>query len=120
MADLTNLKVGDTVVSRNGGVSSIDSDFYFDDKWVFIHGIYFDVLTGLVGKATDDSPFDIVSIAPKPEPKRIKGWINLYDKNSCYQGIGDALYDTRKDADNNACKSRKACIEIDVAEGEGL
>lgn len=54
--------------------------------------------------------------APAPK-KRIHGWINIYP-STC-----SGLYDTRERADSRAATAvadRIACIEIDVAEGEGL
>jgi hypothetical protein len=65
--------------------------------------------------ATKKSPFDIISITPNPEPKRIQGWLNIYS-----WGLG-SLRDTREEADGQiGANERIACIPIDVAEGEGL
>ena len=48
--------------------------------------------------------------APAPKP-RIKGWVNIYAKNTS---------DNREQADLRAGSTRRACICIDIEEGEGL
>ena len=48
-----------------------------------------------------------------PRPKRIEGWLNIYP-NGC------SLHLSKPDADLLQQKGRKACIYIDVEEGEGL
>ena len=58
---------------------------------------------------------DLIAEWSEPaEPKRIKGWLNIDADNMT------RLFDTRREADNGAFSDRIACIEIDVAEGEGL
>lgn len=56
------------------------------------------------------------------EPKRIKGWFNVYTTT---MGKPDKhpwgyLHPTREAADADAGPGRIACIELDVLEGEGL
>jgi hypothetical protein len=98
--DLSNLKVGDTVHLRCGGSIVVDDRFlrvaYTPD------GQYIPNM---------EHHFDIISITPKPEPRRIKGWAYINKHNDI-----SGLYN-RKPA---SCDNFKALIYIDVAEGEGL
>ncbi|WP_322884149.1 hypothetical protein U8C35_06360 [Sinorhizobium medicae] len=69
-----------------------------------------------------DKPCDLV--AEWVEPKRIKGWVNVYpgvigDMPSKVI-VNNCLHETRGDADAHAMSIRIACIEIDVLEGHGL
>ena len=48
--------------------------------------------------------------APAPKP-RIKGWVNIY---------AESTSDNREQADLRAGSTRRACICIDIEEGEGL
>lgn len=113
--DLTNLKIGDTVHLRCGGsivVRSYEEECNMGS--CYVNGI------GYLPNGEHDTAhmeLDIISITPKPEPKRIKGWLNIYPSNT---KIGDRLYNNRDEANINAHSSRFACIQIDVAEGEGL
>lgn len=68
------------------------------------------------------------------EPKRIKGWVNLYDK-ACFNqklvdvgvaSVGHAVHPSQDDALRraHACEAQYgikllACIEVDVLEGQG-
>jgi hypothetical protein len=70
------------------------------------------------------------------EPKRIKGWVNLYARNAEHSDLSDLIIDgvlykastyakaSKDQADLMAgCFpqfTRIACIEIDVLEGQGL
>lgn len=66
------------------------------------------------------------------EPKRIKGWVNIYPKQLGVCGttydhesdsafsFGSHHYANRDMADRYAGVNRIACIEIDVLEGAGL
>lgn len=120
--DLSNLKVGDTVHFRCG------ANIVVKDKPIFAPNnfqtpkptVSFDACVWSINgefHLSQESPFDIVAVTPKPEPRRIKGWVNVYDVNG---RIGDMLYSSKVEADANAYPSRFACIYIDVAEGEGL
>lgn len=67
--------------------------------------------------------FDLV--AEWVEPKRIKGWINIYPSDEEEQDnpvpVRSGVHDTRDNADKLALRSRRiACIEIDVLQGHGL
>ncbi|MGG7581717.1 hypothetical protein [Rhizobium sp. Nf11,1] len=53
------------------------------------------------------------------EPKRIKGWLNVYPENDESFDIVK-YHPTREQADVSALSTRIACIKIDVLEGEGL
>ena len=117
MVNLTNLKVGDTVHLRCGGNIVAPVDFRIDDSQLRIGGLYYDIPTGRPTGFQFNSPFDIISITPKPEPKRIKGFINVYDNQKV------TFSATRDSADIDVVSSRYAriaCIEIDVEKGEGL
>lgn len=61
------------------------------------------------GHYEENSIHDI--IAEWTEPKRIKGWVNVY---------GRMPYLTREEADRIAGRGRKACVYIDIEEGHGL
>lgn len=111
--NLSNLKVGDTVHLDRGDSMVVPEHLLSDVYNVCFHGHSW----GLDGRynAHQPHPFDIVAVTPKPEPKRIRGWVNVYD-----EGRGCWRYDTKEEADRNAFGSRVACVYIDVAEGEGL
>lgn len=118
MVDLTNLKVGDMVHLRCGGSIVVGDDMYRHTEWTFISGVFYLTDTGQVKNAGNKSPFDIISITPKPEPKRIKGWLNIFDK-----GTTGSLRPTREEAEDAIVGKvipRIACVYIDVAEGEGI
>ena len=83
----------------------------------------------------EQSPFDI--IAEWKEPKRIKGWVNIWDRmHEDLRGVaaeegnafpGTNVYLSKDDADraaknaaNWSDSNRIACIFVDVLEGEGL
>ncbi|MGR9413700.1 hypothetical protein [Rhizobium leguminosarum] len=77
----------------------------------------------------DEHKFDLV--AEWVEPKRIRGWVNIYPGNRPRQTDVEGfspkahaghVYKTRKQADVAAADKviRIACIEIDVLEGVGL
>jgi hypothetical protein len=116
MIDLTNLKVGDTVHLRCGG-SIVVKDYVEECRMgsCYVNGI------GYLPNGEHDtahSEFDIISITPKPEPKRIKGWVNLWrDGHNIRIGY---LWDTKEQALGAGVEASIACIYIDVAEGEGI
>ncbi|RWE44218.1 hypothetical protein [Mesorhizobium sp.] len=70
----------------------------------------------------DEDARDLV--AEWVEPKRIKGWVNIYpDVNGNMPSkviVNNCLHGTKDDADDHAMTGRIACIEIDVLEGQGL
>jgi hypothetical protein len=114
--DLNNIKVGDTVHLRCGGSIVVGADLEFRRESFYIDGLESFYIDGLEwyanGKfySNETTPFDIISITPKPEPRRIKGWVNIYND----------VYESKECAKRNAPRGVRACIEIDVAEGEGL
>lgn len=61
-------------------------------------------------------------VAEWVEPKRIKGWVNIYPHPNMPQDVivNNALYETKEKADGHSVGGRIACIEIDVLEGHGL
>lgn len=65
----------------------------------------------------NEDDFDLV--AEWVEPKRIKGWVNVYDSALSSESAG-GVHPTKRDADEYAMPHRLACIEIDVEEGHGL
>lgn len=73
------------------------------------------------GRYNDDgieSIYDLV--AEWQEPKRLKGWLNIYCWNEDGRLEAGAVYPDRVTADSESASNRKACIEIDVPEGQGL
>lgn len=121
MVDLSNLKVGDTVHLRCGG-SFVIEELHKAFSSVTINGWLCYKNTGNLDSLfiiEKGNPFDIISITPKPEPRRIKGWVNVYDFNNINFGN---IHASKAEADKhvNRIAERIACIEIDVAEGEGL
>lgn len=91
--------------ASNGKWVGIDSDGYTSD-WTTDGVFYPDI---------DDCVSDFDIIAPWTEPKRVKGWVNVYK-----DGIISFLpYKTREEADAHDL-GRITCIYIDVEEGEGL
>lgn len=113
MVDLTNLKVGDAVNIDCGGSIVVPDNFYHDGVQTHIGGLCWYTKTGRFFD-WDKTPFDIISITPKPEPKRITGWANFYKRPA---GTYDIMFQEFANRGHENCM---ACIEIDVAEGEGL
>lgn len=126
--DLSNLKVGDTVHFRCG------ANIVVKDKPIFAPNnfqtpnptVSFDACVWSINgryNPYQPHPFDIVAVTPKPEPRRIKGWVNVYS-NTTDDSYLVVFRDSREEADENKKffdKDRRiACIYIDVAEGEGL
>lgn len=61
-------------------------------------------------------------VAEWVEPKRIKGWVNIYPHPNMPQDVivNNALHETKEKADGHSVGGRIACIEIDILEGHGL
>lgn len=77
-------------------------------------------------RADEDEESDLDLIKPWVEPRRIKGWVNVYaaygngqDINAPAYGVG-RVYKTKKECEQLRGPYSIACIEIDVLEGEGL
>jgi len=66
----------------------------------------------------NEDPFDLV--AEWQEPKRIRGWLNVFACASTgFYTTG--VWETKEAADSRpGIERRLACIEIDVLEGQGL
>lgn len=103
-----------------------------DGKWEGIVVNYGREIWDDVGVPTHGSKVTTL-VAEWVEPKRIKGWVNVYsgtfiDGDACNDsGVQAAhtrysIHDSRELADGNVSSSftRIACIEIDVLEGAGL
>lgn len=118
MVDLSNLQVGDTVHLRCGGSIVVPEDLRILPACIKFSEIMWE-RNGFYNVGEHPSPFDIVAITPKPEPKRIKGWVNVYAPR-LRPIIHFSLYEQKEDADASAGQGRIACVCIDVAEGEGL
>ena len=81
---------------------------------------------GYVESKPDIADHDIIGEWP-PEPKKVKGWVNVYSAtsqiDSQYMHVS-VLYDSKQTADLCAVglqyKNRIACIPIEFTEGEGL
>ena len=60
----------------------------------------------------------------KPEPKRLKGWVNLWNYPKGKTPLAQGIYKDREHADETAQQwpnaERIACIEIEFTHGEGL
>ncbi|MBR0721781.1 hypothetical protein [Bradyrhizobium manausense] len=60
-------------------------------------------------------------VAEWREPKRIKGWLNVYLPGDGRDEMFSCVHKTREKADAVMFASERiACIEIDVLEGQGL
>lgn len=55
-----------------------------------------------------------------PEPKRVKGWINIYDLQSKNESFRCTMYATKDLADWAADSYRIACVYMDIPYGHGL
>ncbi|MET4294738.1 hypothetical protein ABIB06_006571 [Bradyrhizobium sp. LB8.2] len=79
------------------------------------------------GRAAAATNHDLDLVAEWKEPKRIKGWVNVFLLTDKYgPNLGESItrpYATREEADKDVDRwetPRFACIEIDVLEGQGL
>lgn len=58
---------------------------------------------------------DFYKLTEHKEPKRVQGWMNVYD-----DGGNSSIFTSEEEARRNAISGRIACVYIDVPEGEGL
>ena len=56
-----------------------------------------------------------------PEPKKVKGWVNVYSLK-CLEGLASCenVWPSKEKANKEASRNRIACIPIEFTEGEGL
>lgn len=61
------------------------------------------------------SLFDFYKLTEHKEPKRVQGWMNVYD-----DGGNSSIFTSEEEARRNAISGRIACVYINATEGEGL
>jgi hypothetical protein len=90
MIDLTELKVGDTVVLRCGGRIVVDKVYEYRKNQTLINDMVWDNN----GKRGNNGQFDIIAIEPATEPRTSVEYAAFYWKEGIY--IGSSLEECKE------------------------
>ena len=119
---MTIPKPGDELKLRNGWPAKVLA-VHPEQKWaIFIEykktNADWTTTTRLLdGRTFHDMESNTDLILPEPEPKRLRGWVNVYRRGQ------RAWFDSKEMADSPSCAAfRTECLYIDIPyeEGEGL